>query len=98
MKNRTMALLVIVMVVVILSSCGASFPKKESIVALSSEEATRVLKDKTEKEVCDNWGKPDGVLSGFYGGTYNYNDKQIVIYYDFNSKVVTYVLVSDKQN
>ena len=95
MKKRTVFLIVSAMIVMILSSCAASFPKKESIVALSGEEATEVLKDKTQKEIDDHWGKPDGVLSGFYGDIYEYNDKQIVIYYDGDSKV-TDVLVFDK--
>ncbi|MBQ7624158.1 MAG: hypothetical protein IJS65_02645 [Clostridia bacterium] len=97
MKNKAIVLLVFLMIVVILSSCAASFPKKESIVTLSSEQATKVLKDKTEKEINDNWGKPDGMLSGFYGNIYDYNDKSIVIYYDTDS-IVTNVLVSDKRN
>ena len=93
MQKRTIAVLVILMAAVVLSSCAATFPKKESIVTLLSEEATKVLKDKTKKEINDNWGKPDGMLSGFYGDLYDYNDKRIVIYYDADSKV-TDVLVS----
>ena len=85
------------MAVVILVSCSASFPKKESVVTLSSEEATKALKGKTEKEINDNWGEPEGMLSGFYGDIYEYNGKLIVIYYDAGSKV-TDVLISDKQN
>ena len=63
---------------------------------LSREEATEALKDKTRKEINNNWGKPDDILSGFYGDIYIYNDKQIVIYYDGDSNVKD-VLVSDKQ-
>ena len=96
MKKGAMILLVLWMIIGILSSCAGSFPKKESIATRSSEEATKVLKDKTEKEINENWGNPDGMLSGFYGDIYEYNDKRIVIYYDTDSKV-TDVLVSDKQ-
>lgn len=95
MKKKT--LFVFMMIVVILSSCATSFPKKESIVMMSREEATEALKDKTEKEINNNWGKPDGMLSGFYGDIYVFNDKQIVIYYDSDSKV-TDVVVFDKQD
>ena len=97
MKKRAIVLLVLLMIVVILSSCAEPFPKKESIVTLSSEKATKVLKGKTDEDIKDNWGKPDGILSGLYGDVYKYNDKLIVIYYDSDSKV-TDVLVSDKQN
>ena len=60
MKNRIIVILVLLMTAVILFSCAASFPKKEDIITLSSEEATKALKDKTEKEINDNWGEPDG--------------------------------------
>ncbi len=85
------------MLAVILSACTAAFPKKESVLTLSKEEATRVLKDKTQKEIIDHWGEPDGMLSGFYGDIYEYDDKLIVIYYDADRKV-TDILVSDKTN
>ena len=97
MKNRALALLVLVMTAVIFCSCAATFPKKENIATLSSDEATKVLKGKTEKEINDNWGEPDGILSGFYGDIYDYNNKSIVIYYTADSKVSD-VLVTDKQN
>ena len=96
MKNKTIVILVLLMSVVILFSCAASFPKKEDIITLSSEEATKALKDKTEKEINDNWGEPDGILSGFYGDIYDYNGKRIVIYYDADSRVSD-ILISDKQ-
>ena len=94
MKKKTSVLIALVMVVIILSSCAASFPKKEIIAALSGEKAADALKDRTKKEINDNWGKPDGILSGFYGDIYEYNSKQIVIYYDGDSSV-TDVLVFD---
>ena len=97
MKRIAVVVLTLLMAVVILSSCTTSFPQKESVAALSNEEATEVLKDKTRKDIIDNWGNPDGVLSGFYGDTYVYNSKLIVVYYDSDSKV-TDVLISDKQN
>ena len=93
MKKRTLGLLAFMIIVIILSSCTASFPKKESVVTLPSEQVTEALKNKTQKEIYDNWGKPDGILSGLYGDVYEYNDKRIVIYYDADSKV-TDVLVS----
>ncbi len=43
---------------------------------------------KTEQEINDNWGEPDSMLSGFYGDIYVYEERQIVIYYDGDSKVV----------
>lgn len=64
---------------------------------MTREEATELLKNKTEEEIHDNWGEPDDILSGFYGDIYLYNGKSIVIYYD-NDSNVTDVLVSDKQN
>ena len=96
MKKGAFALLVFVMIVVLLSSCAASFPKKERIVTLSGGAATEALKGKTEKEIADHWGKPDGILSGFYGDIYEYNGKRIILYYDADSRV-TDVLVSDIQ-
>ncbi len=62
---------------------------------VSGEEATAILKGRTQKEMTGHWGEPDGVLSGFYGDIYICSDKQIVIYYDAGSKV-TDVLVSDQ--
>ena len=97
MKNRILALFVLMMTVVVLSSCTAVFPKKENIVTLSGEEATKILKGKTEKEIIDNWGEPDGTLSGFYGDIFVCNDKSIVVYFNAEGKVSD-VLVSDKQN
>ena len=94
MKNKPILLLVILSLAVMLSSCAGAFPKKEKIAALSTEEATKALKNKTEKEIRDNWGEPDGMLSGFYGDIYEYSGKTIVIYYDADSRV-TDVLISD---
>ena len=96
MKKALIVLLVLWIIAGIPSSCAASFPKKENVAALSSEEATNVLKGKTEKEIHDHWGEPDSMLSGFYGDIYVYNDKLIVIFYD-DGEVVTDVLISDKQ-
>ncbi|MBR4910829.1 MAG: hypothetical protein IKZ47_05875 [Clostridia bacterium] len=97
MKKSVIVLLILLGIAVLFSSCAAAFPKKEKIAALSSEEATKALKDKTAKDLNDNWGKPDGMLSGFYGDIYECNGKDIVIYYDADNKV-TDVLVSDKHN
>ncbi len=89
--------MVLVMTSVFLSSCAASISSKESVAALTSEEATKLLKDKTEEEIHHKWGEPDGMLSGFYGDIYIYNEKIVVIYYD-NSSMVSEVVVSDNQN
>lgn len=97
MRKRAEVLLTLLMAVVMLSSCTTSFPKKESVAVLSNEEAAKVLKDKTRKDIIDRWGNPDGELSGIYGDIYEYNSKLIVIYYDSDS-IVTNVLISDKQN
>ena len=86
--------LVLVIVVMMLFSCAA-FPEKEEIAKLSKEEATAALKGRTEKEMTDQWGEPDGTLSGFYGDIYVCDGRQIVIYYDAGSKV-TDVLISDR--
>ena len=64
---------------------------------LTDERATNALKGKTEKEINENWGEPDRQLSGFYGDIYDYNDKQIVIYYNDDS-IVTDVSILDQQN
>ena len=97
MEKGTLFVFAFVIIAVLLSSCAASFPTKAKVVTLSSEEAARILKDKTNEEMNDHWGKPDDMLSGFYGDIYEYNGKSIVIYYDADSKV-TDVLVSDQQN
>ena len=97
MKYKATLLLVILMLTVILSSCIFAFPQIERIAALSAEEATKALKGITETEIRENWGEPDGMLSGFYGDIYECNGKSIVIYYDADS-TVTDVLISDVQN
>ena len=97
MKYKATLLLVILMLTVILSSCIVAFPKIERIAALSAEEATKALKGITETEIRENWGEPDGMLSGFYGDIYECNGKSIVIYYDADS-TVTDVLISEVPN
>ena len=94
MKKSALFVFAFVIIAVLLSSCAASFPTKAKAVTLTNEKAAVLLKDKTEKELRDHWGKPDDMLSGFYGDIYEYNGKSIVIYYDADSKV-TDVLVSD---
>ena len=93
-KNKTLLLLLILALAFMLSSCAGAFPKKEKIAALSAEEAAKALKGRTEQEIRNNWGLPDGMLSGFYGDIYEYNGKTIVIYYDADNRV-TDVLISD---
>ena len=95
MKKSTAFILVLVMITALLFSCSLSFPTKEKVAERTSEEATKLLKDKTAKEIYDHWGTPDDTLSGFYGDIYVYNGKTITIYYDADSKV-TDVLVTDK--
>ena len=97
MKNKPILLLVILTLAVMLSSCAGAFPKKEKIAALSAEEATKTLKGRMEQEIRNNWGLPDGMLSGFYGDIYEYSGKTIVIYYDADSRV-TDVLISDARD
>ena len=97
MRKSTLVQAVSVIAVMMLSSCTASLPKKENIVTLTNEQAANALKGKTEKEINDKWGEPDGMLSGFYGDIYVYNGKQIVIYYDAEGKV-TDIRISDKEN
>ena len=94
MKKSTSIILALVIITVLLSSCMASFPTKERIASGTGEEATKLLKNKTAKEISDHWGEPDDTLSGFYGDIYIYNGKRIVIYYDADSKV-TDVLVDE---
>ena len=95
MKKSALIVLALVIVTVLLSSCTASFPTKERVVTLTSEEATKILRNKTAKEIYDSWGEPDSILSGFYGDIYICDGKSIVIYYDADSKV-TDVLIDDK--
>jgi hypothetical protein len=97
MRKRTLVQAVSVIAVMMLSSCTASLPKKENIVTLTNEQAANALKGKTEKEINENWGEPDRQLSGFYGDIYDYNDRQIVIYYNDDS-IVTDVRILDQQN
>ena len=87
MKKSASIVLALVMITVLLSSCTAAFPTKERVAAQTSEEATKLLKNKTAKEIRDHWGEPDDTLSGFYGDIYICNGKSIVIYYDADSKV-----------
>ena len=87
-------MLALVMAAAVLASCAAAFPKKESVAAMSGEEATKALKGRTAKEITENWGEPDDMPSGFYGDIYIYGGRSIVIYYDADSKV-TDVLISD---
>lgn len=97
MKKSALFLFTLLIVTILLSSCTASFPSKKDVALLTREEATVLLKDKTKEEIHDNWGEPDGTLSGFYGDIYVCNGKSVVIYYDADSKV-TDVLVDDKQD
>ena len=94
MKKSALIVLALVIVTVLFSSCTASFPTKEQIVTLTSEEATKILRNKTAKEIHDSWGEPDRTFFSFYGDTYMCNVKSIVIYYDADD-IVTDVLVDE---
>ena len=96
MRKRT-TLLSALLIIMLLSCCASSFPKKETVAAMTDQQASEVLKGKTEKEICENWGTPDDRLSGFYGDIYNCDNKQIIIYFDADGKVSD-VHVIDKQN
>lgn len=90
MKTKLLKLLVATtMIMLVTVSCAASFPAKEKVAAMTSEDATKALAGKTEQEVHDNWGEPDSFFSGFYGDIYICDDKCIGVYYDFDSKQVT---------
>ena len=95
MKKSATLVLALVIITILFSSCTASFPTKEQVSTQTSEKATELLKNKTAKEIYNNWGEPDGTLSGFYGDIYVFNGKSIVIYYDADSRA-TGVLVDDK--
>lgn len=79
--------LALLLIGITLASCTGSFPTKEKVASLTDEEATGLLKGKTEQEIHKEWGTPDGMFSGFYGDIYTCNDKNIGIYYDADSKV-----------
>ena len=94
MKKSALIVLALVIVTVLLTSCTASFPTKERVAVQTSEEATKLLKNKTAKEIRNNWGEPERTFFSFYGDKYVCNGKSIVIYYDADDKV-TDVLVDE---
>ena len=94
MKKSTLIVLALVIVTVLLTSCTAPFPTKERVAVQTSEEATKLLKNKTAKEIRINWGEPERTFFSFYGDKYVCNGKSIVIYYDADDKV-TDVLVDE---
>lgn len=99
MKKKIFAILTAITVVaVLLSACATSFPTKEKITALKTEEASKLLIDKTQQEIHDNWGIPDSVFSGLYGDIYSYDNKCIGIYYDYDSKQVTDIVIWTKDD
>ena len=77
----------VILTLLLLSACSSSFPSKKQISAMTNEDAEKLLARKTAQDIKDNWGEPDSMLSGFYGDIYVYEGRQIVIYYDGNSKV-----------
>ena len=58
MKNKAFIIVSLLIVAIMLSACKATFPSKEEIIAMTGEEATNLLKDKTAKDIHDNWGEP----------------------------------------
>ena len=97
MKKSILFLLALVIITVLLSSCIASFPTTEKVVSLTNEQATDLLREKTQKEIRDNWGEPDSFLSGLYGDIYTFRDKMVVVYYDFGSKKIIDVVIAYRQ-
>ncbi len=79
----------------LLCACVSAFPAREKAASMTSEEATKVFEKKTRVEVMKHWGKPDSMLSGFFGDIYVYERKLIVFYYDENERI-TNVLIGDK--
>ena len=89
MKTRTLIILTIVTAAILLAaSCASSFPEKEKVAAMTGEEATGLLMDKTQEEVREHWGEPDSFFSGFYGDIYRAGDKCVGLYYDYETKKV----------
>ena len=80
----------------LLTACSASFPSKEKVSAMTSEEAAKLLLDKSQEEIQDNWGEPHSFFSGFYGDIYEHDDICIGIYYNYDSKRVTDVAIWTK--
>lgn len=78
----------VILTISLLASCAASFPEKEKVAAMTDEEATELLLDKTQEEVREHWGEPDSFFSGFYGDIYRAGDKCIGLYYDYDTKKV----------
>ena len=89
MRKRSLKrALLVTLVLLLLAGCSSAFPSIKQISSLTDEEAENLLMGKTEQEIIDNWGEPDSMLSGFYGDIYVYEERQIVIYYGGDSKVV----------
>ena len=95
MKKTILGLLLIVF---LLSACSTSFPSKEKVSAMTSEEATKLLLDKTQQEIRDNWGEPSNFFSGLYGDIYEYEGICIGIYYDRDSEKVINVAIWTKED
>ena len=75
-----------IMSLLLLSACS-SLPSKKQISLLSDQEAERRLVGISQQQIKESWGEPDSSLSGFYGDISNCEDKNIIIYYDQDSKV-----------
>ena len=89
MNTKSLRILTIATVMILLlASCASSFPEKEKVAAMTGEEATELLMDKTQDEVREHWGEPDSFFSGFYGDIYRVGDKCIGLYYDYDTKKV----------
>ena len=89
MNRKSLTLLTIVAVTILLAaSCASSFPEKEKVAAMTGEEATELLLDKTQEEIREHWGDPDSFFSGFYGDIYRVGDRCVGLYYDYDTKKV----------
>ena len=65
---------------------------------MTSEEAAKLLLDKTQQEIRDSWGEPSSFFSGLYGDIYVYEGICIGIYYDYDSEKVTNVAIWAKED
>ncbi len=75
-----------IMSLLLLSACS-SLPSKKQISLLSDQKAERRLVGISQQQIMESWGEPDSSLSGFYGDICICEDKNIIIYYDQDSKV-----------
>ena len=90
-KHLAKSILLLSLTAILISSCAGTFPAKEKVAAMSDEDATKLLLNKTQQEVQKHWGEPDSFFSGFYGDIYTVGDKCIGVYYHADSRQVYHV-------